>query len=699
VITPSGSTGAGRLIVVPTEDISTFDRLPEKAKKSVAFWRPLVNACFASKEPVTHALKSVAESHGIAFPTLRKKYYAAKKRGWRGLVNGRLVSHNKVSVAPEFLPYWHGLVLANQRDTKRAFSRFVTAYHRGDAIPGLPPAGERLAKLPRGYGQRNLIRPKYLPPKASIAMARQGIAAARAHLPHGPQDISHIRPLEYVLFDDVELDFLIVVPESPTPVKLRLIVAMDLCSRVILGYGVRPALLRADGVEDGLKLRDMKAVVARLLRTWGCPVAYQMHLICERGTAALPDAAKTALAEISGGMIVVHDTSMVVGQVFEFKDRATGNSWGKAWLESFFGSLHSELQDLPGQKGRRYDLAPAELHGRKQELAQLVRAGKRLPLELRLAFRLPFMTPAEALQELDNAFARLHARRDHNLLCFERAALWRLQPSDAPRPLAELPDFLLDQSERLLWDNSQMESPMERFQRRLPDSGERSAVADCALQRLMEEQKRVRFMDLQFAFERERTDYIYLPPDALLPHLTEGEHYLLWFHPQEMSVVYVTRDRPHLGYVGKLTRFTAGRRGELEDAKAYLREKHRLFAHAQSKAQGPAIDRLRRRGDDLSANTEVINAHLRTLEVEVDVVSGSEQIAANAAPSVQTMTADIADRKNAAAHQRSAARFGAALRTADAPAPATDTGAPATVESWDLTSPAMQPDHLSTEQW
>ena len=54
---------------------------------------------------------------------------------------------------------------------------------------------------------------------------------------------------------------------------------------------------------------------------------------------------------------------MVVGQVFEFRDKATGNSWGKGWLESFFNGLHSELADLPGQKGRRYDLAPAELEG------------------------------------------------------------------------------------------------------------------------------------------------------------------------------------------------------------------------------------------------------------------------------------------------------------------------------------------------
>ena len=55
-----------------------------------------------------------------------------------------------------------------------------------------------------------------------------------------------------MLFDDVELDFLVTLPGSFTPVKLRMIVAFDLCSRRVLGYGIRPAVTRADGTEDGL---------------------------------------------------------------------------------------------------------------------------------------------------------------------------------------------------------------------------------------------------------------------------------------------------------------------------------------------------------------------------------------------------------------------------------------------------------------
>ncbi len=634
------------MITLSAQDHATLQGLSKPVQDDVHFWRAVVNEVMASKLGRCEAFEAVAAARGLRWPTVRSKYYAALKRGWRGLVNGRKLGDNKISVHPEFIGYWHGLVLSNQRCTAKAFSRFVRAYHQGDPIPGVPAPGERPHRLPRGYGERNLCRPAYLPAKATLVMARQGVAAARAHLPHGPQDISEVRPLEYILFDDVELDFLVIVPESPTPVKVRLIVAMDLCSRMILGYGFRPGITRPDGKEDSLKLRDMKMVVAQVIRTWGVPRDYKMHFICERGTAALPHAVKAALGEISNGQIVCHDTSMIVGQVFEFRDKATGNSWGKAWLESFFKGLHGELAHLPGQKGMRYELAPAEMDGRKKELAQLVKLGRRLPLELRYEFTWPFLTSAEALNELDAAFARLHHRRNHNLNCFERCPLWRLSAGDVPKPMSELPEVLMDRVNMLLWDTSQPETSHERFMRLVPGKDERMGVADSALMMLMEEQRRVKFEDLHFCFEREGTKYIYLPSDTMLPLLGEGKYYILWFHPQDMGTMYVSRDRPHLGYVGKLTRFTAGKKGEMEDAKAYLKEKRRMFDHASNAALQPLVGRLRQQADVYASNTEILD-RARALEVEVEVVrptsSGGAMEIADVPASMVAMQTDMAE--------------------------------------------------------
>lgn len=617
------------------QDLLAFDALPQKAKDQIRTLRPIFTELLAfTGKGIAEQFGTLATAHNLTESFVRTTFYKVQKAGWRGLINGRFLGKGFVSLSAEFRAYWHGLVFEYQRNSKKAFDHFHGAYVRGELIPGLPAAALRTAKLPRALSLRNLRR--HMPTKAAQVLARQGFAAAKHLIATGPQDLSHIRPLEFVLFDDVELDFLIAVPGESRAVKLRLIVAMDLCSRMVLGYGVRPAVVREDGKEDGLKLRDMKAVVCRLLRTWGVPMEYDMHLICERGTAALPDAVKAALAEMSDGRIIVHDTGMIVGQVFEWGDKATGNSWGKAWLESSFNLLHNELQMLPGQKGRRYDLAPAELHGRRGALAVIERVFEKLP---GAHFRRPFLNIAEALAELDEAFARIHARRDHRLNSFEDVAMWALTPDDAARPAWELPENLRPVAASLIW-TSEKESPLWRFKRNLPAVESRLAIPDSALQRLMDEQKRVPFVGMAFAFTHERTDYVYLPAETMLPHLREGEHFILWFHPQDMSHVFVTRDRPHLGYVGIMKKFTAGKRGDLDDAKEYLRTQKARMGAVVREVQNVSTDRLRLAGDMIAHNVTEARGQLdkiAALEMEIDVCT--PQTAARGTVSTRTVGA------------------------------------------------------------
>jgi hypothetical protein len=688
-------------IIIPPQDMPIYGHLPIKVQQDIDRWLPVINELLAlNGKGVCKAFPRLAARLSASGPkvstgTVARKYYEIVNGDpdqalWRLLINRAKCNGGNRHIPSEFEPWWHGLVLSNKRCTKKAYEMFVRMWHAGEPIPGFP-VETRGRTIPKNLGisPRNLYRKQ--PPRSQITLARQGIAAARKFLPHVIQDVSQVRPLEYILFDDVELDFLIVVPESLTPVKLRLLVAMDLCSRMILGYGFRPGITRPDGVEDGLKLRDMKMLVARYLRTWGTPTAYRTTLVCERGTAAIPDADKAALAEISGGQIVVSDTSMVVGQVFEFRDKATGNSFGKAWLESFFNPLHSEMGHLPGQKGRRYDLAPAELEGRKKELAMLVRAGRRIPIEMRYQFRWPFKTGAEALQELDAALHRLH-NTPRELQGFDRVMLWRMNENDTWKPeseLAEWPELI-----GRVQTDTRVETCAERFARLIADV-ERTEVPDCSIQRLMDEHASVRFMDYQFRFSRQGSDYVYLPSEAMIAHLEEGKNYILWFHPQDMSTVYVTRDRPHLGYIGKLTRFQQTRRGELEEAKAAIAEKTRVLSHALRAVQSTKIDTLRQRAEDIAANTEILR-NVQAMEIEADVVTpGSRAVSVNAPATVRTITQDLMDRENAArrvkANERAtnrAANFGRHLQESQP-----DESSPAapqdeTVEDW--SSPATQ---------
>lgn len=609
------------LLSVPMEDRPAWTGLRQPAKDSVIHWMTLMNAlriAVAGGEKLTAAAERIGTERAVGYGTLIRRHYLCEEKGWRGCIDGSRLGHSVVVVNDAFRTYWHGKVLNCQRNSAEAYRQLMAEWHRGDVIPGLPPPSLRGPRLPRGLSYKNLTLAVNMPSAAALALARQGFAAAKAHLATGPQDIGHLRPLEYILFDDVELDFLIVVPGCKKPVKLRLIVAMDLCSRMILSYAVRPGIERADGVEDGLKLTDMKACVARLLRTWGVPLEYQMHFICERGTATLPEGAKTALAELSDGRIVVHETSMIVGQVFAWKDKATGNSWGKAWLESYFNLLHNSLQHLPGQKGLSYARTPAELHGRKQALALVERLGDRLPAPYAALLKRPFLSCEEAMEYVHDAFARMARRTEHKLNGFDEIGIWRVSEGHAWKPEWELPANLDPISHTLEWDK-RPEMPVERFMRRLPAIERRHAIHPGDLLTLVEErQEPVRFEKMAFSFTQEGRDYVYLPEAGLLPHLTEGKKYLLWFHRQDMAHVYVTRMRPDLGYVGMLRRFTAGKRGEREDAEQYLREKKTMLNRVSEQVKDAGLSRLRAAGDDLAENISIAQSALAESATERD---------------------------------------------------------------------------------
>ena len=597
------------LLQIQPEELSVFDALPAEVQQHINRTLPVIQELFSVKSQKGIHKRKAARLLGVPFGTLNRWLGEVREEGWRALIDNRKLGTATRKVKPEFLPVWHSYVLSNQRNTKKAHQRLCMDAAQGKVIPGYAD-WTAWPSPPTGLSYDNLNKPCYRPTRAEVALGRQGISAARKFLPHCIQDVSELRPLELVAFDDVELDFMVQIPGLNTPVKLRMIVAFDICSRRVLGYGIRPAIPRPDGVEDGLKLRDMKAIVVRLLRTYGVPTEYPMCLLVERGTAAIPDALKQALAHVSHGQIVVSDTSMIGGKILEFRDKATGNSWGKAWLESFFNPLHGELAHLSGQKGLSYSRSPAELDGRRKELAQLVRTGRALSIEQRFELRLPFMSLEDAVTEFESALHRLDRRGEipgtsHNLQGFDRVQLWQATPNDVPKPVSQLPEFLMDRMENLLW-SSRLESPHERWESKFPLVA-RKPVSESGLHVLLDDQRICRFVDYQFRFEVGGTQYIYLVNDALLPRLVENQKYVLWFHSQDMNQVYITRMAPHSGYIGKLTQFERKRRGDVEAAKEQLKQTKHILNIAQERVQDARLDKIQLGAADHAANAAIYN--------------------------------------------------------------------------------------------
>lgn len=163
----------------------------------------------------------------------------------------------------------------------------------GRTLPVDPP-------LPPGWTYSNLRKTCKLP-KAELALARVGIAAARSYTPAVLTSRDGARWLERVLFDDVKTDFRVWDPVSGRPVDLWLLVAQDYASACHLGFWMRPARGRDDGSAEHLRGTDMRSFAGWLLETWGIPQDYEMEWKVENGTATFSEACAQALEGSSAG--------------------------------------------------------------------------------------------------------------------------------------------------------------------------------------------------------------------------------------------------------------------------------------------------------------------------------------------------------------------------------------------------------------
>ncbi len=105
-----------------------------------------------------------------------------------------------------------------------------------------------------------------------------------------------LRFMERIQFDDVKTDWRIFDPVTGEPMDLWLLVARDVATGVLLGFGMRPARVREDGSQEHSKLIDMKMLCAWLLERYGLP-PYLMTWIIERGAATLSAGSIAALQE------------------------------------------------------------------------------------------------------------------------------------------------------------------------------------------------------------------------------------------------------------------------------------------------------------------------------------------------------------------------------------------------------------------
>lgn len=462
-----------------------FSRLPfdlrsqvKRLQAAVLFVRNLTTGKPALKiQPACErALAIYAEFRPLK--TFRGKYDQwVARQDWLVLVNrakaGAAWQAAQRGLSDAFLDY----VAARMGEFKRgdAAEQAILSIHRqwatgrdqrGQAavIPGYENNWDQRTRaiLPDGWSSTNIrqqLKKRAKFSKATKALLHEGIASARAFTPHVHGTRTDLRFMELVQFDDVRCDFRVMDTDSGQVNDLWLLIARDVATGMLLGFGMRPARARDDGTQEHLKLQDMKQLTGWLLETYGLP-PYQMTWKIERGTATLAEATATALTEMIGpDRIHVSYSSMINGRsATGYQEKAVGNSKAKAMLESLNRLQHMLTSHFPGQIGLNYGKRPTELLAREAEALEIWRSHRP---EDRAELRYPFYTLPQARAGLFEIFGIQNRRTEHDLEGFNEVAEW-FDPQAAGGQGAWQPAATAPHDMTGIQTRKRKESPIER---------------------------------------------------------------------------------------------------------------------------------------------------------------------------------------------------------------------------------------------
>jgi hypothetical protein len=690
---------------IPPEDLPAFHGLPASVQKEVHETLACLSRIGAdprgARAAIAEESKRMGKARGWRPSSIRRKVSLYRNSGgnWALLVDvsrapgwdpaaRRFGKVHGEALPYEFEEYFRSLVDENHRKVRPAWRKLVRIWRAGGRVPGFgcwqewytaqrpgePIPAECPPDLPDGWSYRSLSR--RAPTPAERALTQRGVLAARQEIPTVIGTREGIRFLEWVVLDDFRCDFRVLDPRSPTPVQINGILALDVGAALALRFGLRPAIEREDGTEEGIKRRDTKAIIAGILGTYGYPDRYTMNLIVERGTATIPPDDAAAIEEITGGRVKVHYTQMISGNVFGFADRPMGNYLGKAWLESYFNLTHNEAADLPGQIGARYELAPLSTEARAREAEALVKAGQFLPPETRMALRFPFQTSEEARVSMEHIFRRLNARADHALEGFGEVMEWREQRLEKWRSAHEAIGLPVELQQMLLW-RTRRESPKERAERLMRGESFTRVHHSC-MPRLLEEHRRISIAtagEIRVRIRGRDRVYVDLSNEAL----RAGAEFLAYYDGEAPDWLHLTDGRG--AYVSSVPAAKAVRRDDAARLAEEIRTRQAALNRTIAAVRRRNAGALQERAEAIAANEAILAGHLAA-ERPVNLIE-SEGGGVEGAPVFVRQIAAVGEARSAVA----AARAEAAARVAASGGRAEDLlagrGAPADLEDED----------------
>lgn len=568
-----------------TELLAAFRRVTERLK----LWS------------VTRACEDVLRQprfwqHGWNAKTFRALYDAyTKQKDWVCLVNRSKcpVAWRKTSVGlpPAFLKFCATRFSQFRRDDakRQAVLAIKRQWRTGrnpdgqeEVIPGYEAGwNSRVRELiPKGWHYSNITRQikktgRFT--KSVRALAHEGHAAAKALLPKILRTRAELRFLEEVTFDDVRTDWLIFNPTTGKPEELWLLVARDTATAMVLGFVMHPASERPDGTATHLGLKQMKQLAGWLLERYPLP-PYVVKWIVERGTATLSQGVAMALGELLGNRIEVHFTSMIGGSSpVGYREKAKGNSTGKAGHESDNRLFHTQGSYIAGQTGSRWDIRPADLIARGEEAVEIWALRDKLPEYLRNQVEVPLLTLNQAREHLTRICHEKNLRDDHKLEGFNEVLEWFDPQAGQWQPQNTFPGGDVKIRKR-------MERPYERALR-LMQGLEWTPISPAIITAFYEHsEKAVTVQDSgEISFSVDGRKFVYR--NGGVP-LVPGTKALAYFHEDEPRFIYLTDGKGTI--LGTwIRRDRISDREALEDAFRYTALAKRAVADAAKELAAP----------------------------------------------------------------------------------------------------------------
>ena len=518
--------------------------------------------------------------NGFSGDSLLRKYYAFMRAGcsWRVLVKGWKAPSQQPA---EFVEFIRGLIEQNPRSAEAALTKFREELWPDDtvSIPGYGtwrewfratyPAHPEPVKFPRiwpqGWSIRNLKN--YGPTKAEKKIYQQGIGAAHSYLLTLRRDPSKLRPMEWIVIDDFQLDVMCTFRgDAEKGIKPQVayaggLLAMCVGTRKKLAWLWGPMIERPVPQPDGttkmvrsyVRAIDVQALIYTVFRNNGLP-DYDVTIICETRSATISPALELMLSTTFGGRIRVKRTSLINHKTLtNGYCEGGGTPWEKGWIESEFNYLWNKMADLPGYKGSNERLnAPGDHDAKVAAASKFLEQGKgklNLPPEIVDHIATGFLS----VEELDRAFAfvieRSEMRTKHRFLGFDTVTDYVWSKPALPAPAGIDPHgpnsfrtlaLLTKQEQTIMIPEERKESAIERWEK-LSAANPRAKLNSGVLALFLLSPNKATWRNHAVTFTRDKQGFSYVDDAGLMADVLEGTELLAYVDPASPGSALITR--------------------------------------------------------------------------------------------------------------------------------------------------------------